>query len=218
MSDTPQGPGWWLASDGRWYPPQTTTQVPPPPASPGYGGMPSKPGTNGLAIASLVLGILWICGVGSLLALILGIVALSQIRKTASGGKGLAIAGIVLGSLGVLATGGTAIAVALAADNVKFNEPDEFNDVEITRCGVKETASKPSVDVRITNDSSKRSNYLVVVKVTGSDSKTFDLALSSLGPVAAHGSDVFTITASGDTTSAQGPFNCSLSKVNRFAG
>lgn len=23
MSDTWVGPGWWLASDGRWYPPQT---------------------------------------------------------------------------------------------------------------------------------------------------------------------------------------------------
>jgi hypothetical protein len=23
MSDTSQGPGWWLASDGRWYPPET---------------------------------------------------------------------------------------------------------------------------------------------------------------------------------------------------
>lgn len=22
MSDTPQGPGWWQASDGKWYPPQ----------------------------------------------------------------------------------------------------------------------------------------------------------------------------------------------------
>lgn len=22
MSDTSQGPGWWLASDGKWYPPQ----------------------------------------------------------------------------------------------------------------------------------------------------------------------------------------------------
>ncbi|MCX7621401.1 MAG: hypothetical protein N2037_11225 [Acidimicrobiales bacterium] len=27
MSDTPQGPGWWLASDGKWYPPSATTQV-----------------------------------------------------------------------------------------------------------------------------------------------------------------------------------------------
>ncbi|MCK4176454.1 hypothetical protein [Aciditerrimonas ferrireducens] len=23
MSEIPQGPGWWLASDGRWYPPET---------------------------------------------------------------------------------------------------------------------------------------------------------------------------------------------------
>src|SRR5664279_1262778 len=23
MSDTSQGPGWWLASDGRWYPPES---------------------------------------------------------------------------------------------------------------------------------------------------------------------------------------------------
>lgn len=32
MSDTPQGPGWWQASDGKWYPPQATQ--PPPGASP----------------------------------------------------------------------------------------------------------------------------------------------------------------------------------------
>lgn len=25
MSDTPQGPGWWQASDGKWYPPQAAT-------------------------------------------------------------------------------------------------------------------------------------------------------------------------------------------------
>ncbi len=34
MSDTAQGPGWWLASDGRWYPPETHPHyqgtIPPP--------------------------------------------------------------------------------------------------------------------------------------------------------------------------------------------
>jgi len=25
MSDTAQGPGWWLASDGKWYPPESWT-------------------------------------------------------------------------------------------------------------------------------------------------------------------------------------------------
>lgn len=39
MSDTPQGPGWWQASDGKWYPPE---QAPATTAMPGaaaaYGG------------------------------------------------------------------------------------------------------------------------------------------------------------------------------------
>jgi hypothetical protein len=36
MSDTAQGPGWWLASDGRWYPPELWTGPPNtgPPATP----------------------------------------------------------------------------------------------------------------------------------------------------------------------------------------
>ncbi len=28
MSDTPGGPGWWLASDGKYYPPDTTPGTP----------------------------------------------------------------------------------------------------------------------------------------------------------------------------------------------
>lgn len=27
MSDTSQGPGWWVASDGKWYPPDSAPQV-----------------------------------------------------------------------------------------------------------------------------------------------------------------------------------------------
>lgn len=29
MSDTSQGPGWWMASDGKWYPPTATAGGPP---------------------------------------------------------------------------------------------------------------------------------------------------------------------------------------------
>jgi hypothetical protein len=36
MSETSRGPGWWLASDGRWYPPETWTG--PPPAAGGWAG------------------------------------------------------------------------------------------------------------------------------------------------------------------------------------
>ena len=57
--------------------------------------------TNGLAIASMVLGILWLYWVGSILALIFGYVARSQIRERNQAGDGMAIAGIVLGWIGV---------------------------------------------------------------------------------------------------------------------
>ena len=59
--------------------------------------------TSGLAIASLVLGIIWLCGLGSLLATIFGAVALSQISRSRGQieGKGLAIAGLILGIVGL---------------------------------------------------------------------------------------------------------------------
>src|ERR1035438_7535311 len=46
MSDTAQGPGWWLASDGKWYPPQPEV-APPPPLAP----IPPTPIVLGAAAA-----------------------------------------------------------------------------------------------------------------------------------------------------------------------
>ena len=45
MSDTSQGEGWWLASDGKWYPPQSAVGVaaPPPPRSAAPAPMAQKP-------------------------------------------------------------------------------------------------------------------------------------------------------------------------------
>ena len=54
-----------------------------------------------MAIASLVLGILWLDWIGSTLALIFGYVALGQIKRRRQGGRGLAIAGITLGWIGM---------------------------------------------------------------------------------------------------------------------
>src|SRR5262245_49844372 len=58
--------------------------------------------TSGLAVASLVLGILWLYWVGSILAVIFSFVALSQMKKNPTiGGRGMAVAGMVLGWIGV---------------------------------------------------------------------------------------------------------------------
>jgi hypothetical protein len=61
------------------------------------------PSVNGLAIASMVLGIVWIYWLGSILALIFGYVAKGQIDRSngEQTGRGFAIAGIVLGWVGV---------------------------------------------------------------------------------------------------------------------
>ncbi|WP_181786823.1 DUF4190 domain-containing protein [Streptomyces phytophilus] len=85
----------------------TSPQQPPmytgSPAYPPYPPYPYGPPqrTNGLAIASMVLGILWIYWIGSILALIFGYVARQQIRERHNSGGGMATAGIVLGWVGV---------------------------------------------------------------------------------------------------------------------
>jgi hypothetical protein len=70
------------------------------------GPAPAKPRTSGLAIASLVLGIAGPCtiGLGSILGLILGIVGLVKIGKSAGqlGGRGLAIAGLAVSGTGLV--------------------------------------------------------------------------------------------------------------------
>ena len=73
---------------------------PPPPAP-----TQAAPSTNGYAVASLVLGILWLYGVGAILALIFGYMAKGQIDRSGGmqTGRGLAIAGIVLGWIGIAA-------------------------------------------------------------------------------------------------------------------
>ncbi len=63
----------------------------------------ASPPTNGKAIASMVLGILVLCGIGSILALVFGHQARNEIDASGGyqGGRGMATAGIVLGWIGI---------------------------------------------------------------------------------------------------------------------
>ncbi|GII56117.1 hypothetical protein Pth03_45060 [Planotetraspora thailandica] len=77
-----------------------TTQ--PPYGQPQYGYAPPAPNrNNGLAIASLILGLTGFitCGFTSILAVVFGHVALGQIRRDRTDGHGMAIAGVILGWL-----------------------------------------------------------------------------------------------------------------------
>ena len=100
----PPPPGYPAA--GPAYPPP----YPPPP--PEYGapylggyGPPMAPagGTNPLASFSLVascVGLL--CGFGSIIGIVLGVIAMNQIKKTGQQGRGLAVAGVAVGAISLV--------------------------------------------------------------------------------------------------------------------
>ena len=103
-------PAWEQPAQGgghAGYPgPPLPPYVPGPPTPYGqqpFGGYPYMPPrrTNGMAVASMVLGILWLYWIGSVLALVFGYVAKQQIRERGETGDGMATAGIVLGWVGV---------------------------------------------------------------------------------------------------------------------
>jgi uncharacterized protein DUF4190 len=82
---------------------------PPPPmggypnADYGYGVPQAPPGTNTMAIASLVASIVGVCcGIGSIIGIVLGILALNQIKQTRQAGHGLAVAGIAVGAVSLV--------------------------------------------------------------------------------------------------------------------
>lgn len=99
--------------------------TPPYATVPGYYAPPVMP-TNGLAIASMVCGIVGYCtcyfvGILGIPAVICGHLALTQIRNSPvpMGGRGMAIAGLILGYLGILITLGfaTFLGIAIATGN-----------------------------------------------------------------------------------------------------
>ena len=112
-----------------------------PPQLPGYndpaqyGMQPQVQKTNGMAVASLVSGILGLtlcAGIGSILALIFGYVGRGQIKRSQGmeGGSGMAMAGIILGWIGTILT--ILMFVLLIGGAItlfSFSQSDEFDDL-----------------------------------------------------------------------------------------
>ncbi len=110
--------------------PPTAGSQPPPPAygaAPAYGTAPAyypqgyaaPRSTNGMAIASLVLGIIGLisCGytffIAPVLAVVLGVKARRQVRETGQQGDGMALAGIIMGAIGLVISAGIVLFVIL---------------------------------------------------------------------------------------------------------
>lgn len=145
--------GQWMWNGTQWVPAAAPPPPPPPPAAAGYlmpgggypmGGAPypgqvANSGTNGLSIASLVLGILWLWGVGSILAIVFGHVGKKQIREQGQGGNGLATAGLVLGYLGV--AGAVFFILVVAGAVSTFNSEVSKNEAPQVRADMRNAAT-----------------------------------------------------------------------------
>lgn len=95
---SPYGPGAGQpAGPGAPYQQQPYGYAP----TPAPYGQPPAPGTDGVSIAALVTGILFM----AIVPLVLGIVGLNRVKKSGRSGKGMAIAGIVLGALETIGWG-----------------------------------------------------------------------------------------------------------------
>ena len=122
MSDVSQGPGWWQAADGKWYPPapQQPPAPPAPPAPPTFQApgatqpaynAPAGPKNDGMSIAALVCGIsglatLVLCGIGivpAILGVVFGIIGKKKVEQSGGAlqGRGMALAGAICGAVAI---------------------------------------------------------------------------------------------------------------------
>ena len=184
MSDQSQGPGWWQASDGKWYPPQSQPPPTGPPAAgpyavyaPTYAPSP----TNGQATAAFVCGLigLIIClipfgifvgGLVAVVGIVLGFLGRSRSRAANVPGSGMATAGIVLGFVGLVVGVLWLVAIGVFVKNV--NDRLQINPGDFTvaqkRCAT--TAGELTATGSITNKSDQ-DKILVTVHVEALDSK-----------------------------------------------
>jgi hypothetical protein len=139
----PEQPGWGQPGQQPPPPPPPPQQPgwgappPPPPQQPGWGAAPPPPTgygpppgapapTNGLAVGSLIAGIIAFFTGWIFIGILIGIAAIVMgiLARKKPGGRGLAIAGIVTGAFGIL-WGVIVIAILVfAAENI-----DDFDNV-----------------------------------------------------------------------------------------
>jgi hypothetical protein len=195
VPEDPNRPGW---------------AAPPPFAT---AGPPRVDKFNGFAIASLVLAIVWLCGLGTILGLVFGFVALSQIKQTGERGRALAISGIVLSFATMLLFVVGALLLALISDDVKEEAAVERRDVEIVRCG-RADSGQVQARLQITNNSSKTSRYELVVEFRRANDEKFADEDAEIAGVEPGERQVIEVSAAADDIPTV--MKCGV-RVNRFA-
>ena len=160
MSDASQGPGWWQASDGKWYPPQPAAPVsapappgpqwgaPPagPPPAPQWGappaGPPKRSGNRGCLIALAIVGGLLVLGIVATVVVVVAVRDEVDDRIDEDGG------------------------ITSFSDN---DENPPADDVTLGECGPAEGTRFMRATVEVLNHSSESSNYIITVAFESED-------------------------------------------------
>ncbi|MEC3913376.1 DUF4190 domain-containing protein [Nocardia sp. CDC160] len=139
--DPGQQPYPHYAQSGQWdYQQGQPGYAPMPPAYPM--APPPPQGTNGLAVASLIFGVIG----GCLLSIPFGIIALTQIKQRNQNGRGLAIAGLIASGVWAL------VAVLVFAVGVATDSKNSASQDNSTRTGQPDAPTSISVDDVKTGD------------------------------------------------------------------
>jgi hypothetical protein len=172
---------------------------------------PHKARFNGFALLSLVAALVWVCGLGSVVAVIFAVLALVQISAVHQRGRLVALAGLVLGVMGIAAA--AALFVFDGGDDARtpLSTPVAFGEVIVTSCAL-DAAGNGVAIVRIVNLNGESVTYDVTVAFQTGDQR--GVARVETGSLAPDASEMVTVVS--ETEFDEAPV-CTLQDTVRFA-
>lgn len=232
MTDTPPPPPPGGAnSDPSSTPPPAAT---PPPVAPAAPSMPPPPvvpmqtkaASNGLAIASLILGIVSLvlaaaCGAGALFGIIgvvLAVLGMNRAKALAGMGRGMAIAGLILSILGIVLSIILYIVLFAIADNASDEisswtgkaDPSEYS-IDVQSCNV-DSLGYPTMKVTVKNKTSKDKSWTFDYEFRSGGS-IVDKGTTFPETIPANDSMVVEVNSFSDTS---GTVKCEVTGVNNW--
>jgi hypothetical protein len=224
LDQQPNEPGWWLASDGKWYPPQSAAgqEQPPPPIAPAPSG-----GGNGFAVTALVLGIIgllfgfipltfFVAGTLGVLALIFGLIGRRRATqrgmktRTATSGTVLGILSIVMAIIGLVI-----LVTVINSTSNKLNEisggasPSKYK-VQISSCASDPTLGLPTAKGTLVNVDSSTKSFTVTIRFLNASGVQLSTGTDVANDVAPGSTATWTATGSGSGR----PAKCEVSSLS----
>jgi hypothetical protein len=187
VSDASQGPGWWQASDGKWYPPQSAPQPPPPPP-PGAGSWQQPPSS-------------W----------------QQQPVYTQPQRRGRGCLFGIVGALGVAIIIIVVVAIAASNSSTPGSGTKSHPaaaDVSITSCTVDPALKIPLAKGTVLNHSSDTSDYTFTISFSNTAGTVVAQGGGTENNIAPHQTATFSVNGDAQVS---GPVTCKVVEVTRFA-